>query len=652
MKQITDKTELIIGIDFGHGETSAALYGLKDNKQADIDIFPGRKAIKSAVAILEQEGQETICVGEDAINRSPFAKDFQISFKKRPSEMSKVERNRMVSFMKGVYACIIKEHPEYQAQDHAVYIARPSQDSLWKNEEAAYIAMAEEAGIPVAGIQKESRAAYFRARTQPNSKIDQHVKKGVLIVDYGSSTIDFTYLNESLSAPRDDGCQLGAGRVEELLLDYAMANPDSLNTTMREFAKLYCKDKFSKPYNMLLFAFRKTKEEFYSGVLKDFTMNIYYGDLTSSEKEQLHGFGRISIPRDKVDEILGKNKEGGYIQKVKEAVIELKNKKLKGQTVACVYMTGGASRMDFVREIFMEVFGLDDAHCPKDNNPELIVSQGVAHLSYADISTKGKEAELRKIAQDAISGFNWDANLSAIIRSSIKAKIIDKAWSIMIDYRDGRIGEYLTLTDDHSAAGEFINMDPDYRINNGYTGYFKVRNIRSLRKKFKSEFDYMVHYDFVSACESTITQNVVDSVVNKLKAALSVFAYNSTNSPALKLTGLSAYVTSDGAAELSTKFTAEGKGHIIYDAVDSCYLAMGKWNLHKDRWDSDRKQHYEYYRANYKDIFSSYGWEQFLKNKISISGIPSAKQQTQRYIDDLIDEYVSYAKLAIFFKSK
>lgn len=91
---------------------------------------------------------------------------------------------------------------------------------------------------------------------------------------------------------------------------------------------------------------------------------------------------------------------------------------------------------------------------------------------------------------------------------------------------------------------------------------------------------------------------------------------------------------------------------ILYDAVDSCYLAMGKWNLHKDRWDSDRKQHYEYYRANYKDIFSSYGWEQFLKNKISISGIPSAKQQTQRYIDDLIDEYVSYAKLAIFFKSK
>ena len=55
MKQITDKTELIIGIDFGHGETSAALYGLKDNKQADIDIFPGRKAIKSAVAILDKK---------------------------------------------------------------------------------------------------------------------------------------------------------------------------------------------------------------------------------------------------------------------------------------------------------------------------------------------------------------------------------------------------------------------------------------------------------------------------------------------------------------------------------------------------------------------------------------------------------------------
>ena len=56
MKQVTQNTEFIIGIDFGHGETSAAFYDLKNQEKKDLDILPGLKVVKSAVAILEQEG--------------------------------------------------------------------------------------------------------------------------------------------------------------------------------------------------------------------------------------------------------------------------------------------------------------------------------------------------------------------------------------------------------------------------------------------------------------------------------------------------------------------------------------------------------------------------------------------------------------------
>ena len=644
MKQVTPNTEFIIGIDFGHGETSAAFYNLKTQDKFDIDILPGLKVIKSAVAIVEQEGKETICVGDAAIQYASMAKDFKVSFKKRPSEMSKTERNRMTSFMKGVYAGILDRHPDYKTREHVVYIARPSQDKLWKAEENAYLALAEEAGIPVAGIQKESRAAYFRARTQPDSKIDQEVKKGVLIVDFGSSTIDFTYLNGSLPAPIDDGRPLGANLVEKTILEYALAHPS--DPTMPSFAQMYGYDENSNPYNQLLYKFREAKEAFYGKKLPMFSVMFDYGLLTSSEKEPLCGFGGISIPRAQLDKILGKNVQNGYIQKVKDAVLAFKNEKLKNHKVACVYLTGGASRMDFVREIFMEVFGLDSEHCPSDDNPSVIVSQGVAHLAYADIKAKEKEMELKEIAQSAISSFNWEDNFNSIIRSSVKAKIIDRAWTIMKNYRDGLIGEYHTLTKDHLPTGEYANMQPSQ----GYDGYIKVRNIRSLNKKFKKEFANMVDYDFASACESTITQNVINSVVNKLKAALSAFEYNSSSAPVLKLTGLSATVTPSGANELSTKFTGEDDGHIIYDAVSSCWLIMRKFNLYKDRWDQDREQHYNYYRAHYADIFSSYSWEQFLKNNISISGISSAKQQTQKYVDSLINDYVSYAKLAMFFK--
>ena len=149
MKQITQNTEFIIGIDFGHGETSAAFYDLRDQGKMDLDILPGLKVVKSAVAILEQEGTETISVGDAAIQNAPYAKDFQVWFKKRPSEMNAIERNRMLSFMKGIYAEILNRHPDFKTRDHAVYIARPSQDKLWLAEEKAYMQIAEDAGLPV-----------------------------------------------------------------------------------------------------------------------------------------------------------------------------------------------------------------------------------------------------------------------------------------------------------------------------------------------------------------------------------------------------------------------------------------------------------------------------------------------------------------------
>ena len=653
MKQITPNTEFIIGIDFGHGETSAAVYSLKTQECSDIDILPGLKVIKSAVAILEQEGRQTICVGESAIQNAPYSKDFQIAFKKRPSEMNTIERDRMVAFMRGVYAEILNQHPDYKTREHVVYIARPSQD-IWDSEEKAYLQIAEEAGLPVAGIQKESRAAYFRARTQPDAKIDGQVKNGVLIVDYGSSTIDFTYINSHLSKPIDDGCPLGASEVERLLLEYAMSNPQDAN--MAEFAECYGYNKESSPYNQLLFAFRKAKEEFYSNkYCQNFSVGFDYDDLTITESFKIEGSGRFRISKDKVNEVLGKNKKRSkgysYIENVKKAVISFKENKLKGNKVACVYLTGGASRMDFVREIFMEIFDLDDSHCPSDDNPSLIVSQGVAHLSYADIKGIEREKELKRLAESAISDYNWEMNFREIINKSIKEKIIAEAYNVMIEYKENGIAEYLTLKDDYTTTNpkEYINMQPGKT----QTGLVKVRNIRSLYREFEAKFTDMIHYDFASICESSISENIINSVISQLNTLLGEFQYDSSKlENKLKLNGLSAKITANGAKLLSNKFTGEGDGHIIYDAVKSCYPGgiMIGWNLHKDRWDSDRKQHYEYYRNHYKNIYTSSEWDNFLKNYIIILGIESAKKQTKDYLDKLIDDYVSYAKLAIFFK--
>lgn len=77
---------------------------------------------------------------------------------------------------------------------------------------------------------------------------------------------------------------------------------------------------------------------------------------------------------------------------------------------------------------------------------------------------------------------------------------------------------------------------------------------------------------------------------------------------------------------------------------------MLRWNLHKDRWDHNRESQFEYYRKNDYSIFSTYKWDDFLKRYVYIYGIDSAKQQTEKFVDELIKNYVSYAKLAVFFK--
>lgn len=645
MVSVTPNTEFIIGIDFGHGETSAAFYNIATQEKKDLDILPGLKVIKSAVAILEQEGRESICVGDSAIQNAPYAKDFQIAFKKRPSEMNKVERNRMVAFMKGVYFGILDRHPDYKTREHVVYIARPSQDEKWKSEELAYIKIAEDAGLPVAGIQKESRAAYFRARTQPDSKIDTQVKDGVLIVDYGSSTIDFTYLNAKLHKPIDHGCDLGASEVERLLLKYAMDHPSASDPCMPNFASTYGKDIESKPYNQMLYSFRNAKEEFYKNKTPLFSVLLNYSLLTSSEASPIDGFGGFSVPRGEVNKILGLNNPEGYIEKVRSEVKKFKDEKLKSNKVACVYLTGGASRMDFVRQIFMDVFSLNENQCPGDDNPSVIVSQGVAHLSYADIITAKKEEELRKLAQTTISQYNWADNIREIVSKSIKDKIIDKAWDVMIKYKDGNVYEYVKLTK-NMYDGHYVGMEYEE------DGYQRLRNVRALNREFTSTFESLVHHDFAAECEQSITIYIVDSVIKKLKSALQAFEYNPSTSNVLKISGLSASITKSGAEQLSTRFTGDGEGHIIRDAIASCWLVMLDLDKYKDRWDADRKQHYEWYRNNdsAKNIFSSYTWEDFLKNKIVISGIDSAKEQTKSYIDSLINDYVSYAKLAVFFK--
>lgn len=625
MKAITNNTEFIIGIDFGHGETSASFYSLQSNvteKTKDLNITPGKSVIKSAVAILRQEGIETIAVGDKAIQDAPFAKDFQISFKKRPSEMNDVERGRMVAFMKGVYDGILEQYPDYKSREHVVYIARPSQDKLWQNEESEYIRIAEDAGLPVAGIQKESRAAYFRARTQPDSKIDSQLDEGVLIVDFGSSTIDFTYLNKDLKQPIDDGVNLGASEVEETLLRYSFLHPMDDDPTLSEFYKKFGENRQSNAYNQLLYRFRDAKEKFYENKQSFFGLDYRYTDLTAAEDYKLSGRGGVSYSRKEVRRILTEEFDK-YIPRVEAAVRMFKDQKLKDKKVACVYLTGGASQMDFVREIFMKVFNLSEERCPKDGDASVIVSQGVAHLSFADFKTQEKEKELREKVKTILDGFNWTKELNAVIYPIIQKEIKSKAHSVMLAWKEGEI----------TGIGE-----------NGYV----CPTIEALIEKFKQVFGNYRSYDFAESSKSIIKKQVIDKVVNRIRDTFSDYQYRKELGEIDFSVNISARLWYSGINKLVEKFTKEGDGHLIYDAVAaSSPFGMDGWNLKRHRSALALQRHYNHYPYS---IFNDNEWISFLKNDVHIEGVDAIKNDVTLKIQKLMDNYISYAKLAMFYK--
>lgn len=372
-------TEFIIGIDFGSTETSATLYDLRSELTYNIDILPGQKVVKSAVAIWEQEGIETISVGDIAIRSASYAKYFQINFKNRPYEMNVAERNMMLNFMKGVYAAILNTHPDFRTRAHTIYLSGPSCFINFSVDEIEYLKIAEDAGLPVGGIISTMRAVSYL--------VEKHIAPNnegkVIIADFGGNTIDLAYIGDKRKHqyPITMEYPLGASEVEKTLLRYSMENPSDDN--MKEFVRLYGKDERTIPYNSMLNVFRIAKEYFYGKERPVFRMIFDYLEFTCNEKTPIYGFGSVFIPREKIKEILGVNRVDGYIGKVKEVIKSFKKKISTDNKVDYVYLIGGGSKMDFIKQIFEEIFNLDDTHCLIDDNPSFVVSKGIAQLAYS-----------------------------------------------------------------------------------------------------------------------------------------------------------------------------------------------------------------------------------------------------------------------------
>ena len=381
------KYEYVIGIDLGHGETSAAICPLQwDTPSAnldpvkDLEMGGNRKVIPSAITILEDG---SAYIGDAAFNPEVLKKaTVRVCFKQAPKDINGEAEKTMIRFMHEVYVRI-RENNQALLQDgnHLVYIATPSG---WnKDQQALYMQMAEAAGIPIAGVTKESRAAFVRAQQDVTSGLGKNIHKGAIVFDMGSSTLDFTYMNDANENLIDYGYDCGASLVEKTIYGKKREDVDAIQTFEEKYPKLV---------DYLLFQSRAAKEKVYFDPTLPYKKTINFEDIIDDEELEDERF-KFTFQPGQLDELLTQT---GYLKKIEQPMIDFRQNKINGQPIYGVFLTGGASRMDFINDLVCKSWGVTQQQVYRDTDPSLTISQGVAEVARIDLRTEGGDVEIAK----------------------------------------------------------------------------------------------------------------------------------------------------------------------------------------------------------------------------------------------------------------
>ncbi len=380
----------------------------------DLNLGNGSKTIPSAINIYKDEnGKEKAYIGVAAFSAlTPTRANLHVCFKKKPENIDGEQERLMIRFMREVYILICEYNSALHGKDnHIVFIATPSG---WdENAKDLYGRMAARAGLPVAGVTSESRAAFIKAQRDVISGLPQYSGKGAVVADMGSSTFDFTYLGEGMRKPIDFGYDCGASEVECIMYKDVKGERNDIKNFERKYPNLIPR---------LLFETRRIKEEYYknpyyaqSGSNSIMTINI---DNFVYQDEQ---FENTKMKFDYDSEKLNV-KLKDYMDKIAEALDDFKEKHITDKPIYAVFLTGGASQMDFIKTLVKDKWDLRDEMIYRDNDPSLTISHGVAEVGRADV--RFGEVDFDQILRDAEA-----CDLYTAFKDSLTRKITDKVTS-------------------------------------------------------------------------------------------------------------------------------------------------------------------------------------------------------------------------------
>ena len=411
------RKDYIVAVDFGHGETSAWIVPM-DNEIKNLGESLKLKSSNSEerrtiYSVIYQDENENFSLDDIAGNVIG-------GFKKKVCDLRKDTQKykAYTAFIKAIYKRLLSKNDYLHSDGEGntnfyLCIACPTK---WSNDDRIeYVNFFNEAlnefGVEVMWVINESDAAYFS-----HGSTSEFADKCVLIIDYGSSTIDYTlmYKGKKISDDQWSNDYLGASNIEKsILMEYS---------SQEEYQEVYHKTEVKLRHDALgwvdiqpevLFEIRKAKENcVIEGYFPDFILGhnvIQRHDLLvksdpnwrSRKKSYLFDY------ECDMDECLVDYKEGVYTSFADLA--RNISQKLNGQKVDTVIMSGGASLMPWVKEMVESTF--PKAEIKLDNNASFVVSKGAA--LYARAQIKAFELFMSKIEAYQYKDVYIDADRTA-----------------------------------------------------------------------------------------------------------------------------------------------------------------------------------------------------------------------------------------------
>lgn len=420
------KYEYVIGIDLGHGETSAAICPLQWDTPVeqldpvkDLEMGGNKKVIPSAITILDNGNAY---IGDSAFNPEILKQaDVHVCFKKAPKDINGDSEKLMMRFMQEVYRRIRENNSAMLTDDnHLVYIATPSG---WdKPTQDLYLQMAKQAGLPMGGITKESRAAFVRAQHDATSGLGKYVEKGAVVFDMGSSTLDFTYMTSN-SKLIDHGYDCGASFIEKTIFKKCEENFPAIQRFEEKYNRL-------TPY--LLFEARKVKEQVYFDPTLKVKKTINFEDFIDDEDFEDDRYKMVFQPNE-LDSLL---KQVGYIKEIEDATRDFANNHIHNASIYGVFLTGGASRMDFIKPLVSRCWNIPESQIYRDQDPSLTISQGVAEVARMDLRTEGMDEGLEDAINRLISNDIIYNCFSEALGDELKENVTETVASVVNAFKD------------------------------------------------------------------------------------------------------------------------------------------------------------------------------------------------------------------------